>query len=374
MKNRRKQPTQQQARTFHLRALRAEDPNPDDTTSPITFIASTEGIKRDGMELKSENWELTNYRKNPVFLWAHDYVGNHPPIGRAEVKLEDKVLKATVTFDSDDPFAASIERKYRNGFLNAVSVGWNTILADGKSWDSPDLSVDDFRYDLLDISAVPVPGDPDALEDRRRSLIEELIDELDDDDQDPPTNRPQRRLDVSTPWEPATELARATDSQREEMMAHVSEEALYFPHHTSSGELNWRGVTSQMVRIFTDPPADLTEEELKAAYDHLVRHYAQFRQEPPEWLGLRIMHGLGPDELRGLFSAGEADLHPVSFERAGAVLSKRNKSDLETAASLIRNVIERSAKADTTDPEDTDDPEDEIDEDLARQFLDGLTS
>ena len=52
-------------------------------------------------------------------------------------------------------FARQVERKYRDGFLHAVSVGWDTIELDGRQ-----------RYDLLDLSAVPVPGDPSAIMER----------------------------------------------------------------------------------------------------------------------------------------------------------------------------------------------------------------
>ncbi len=125
---------------------------------PMRFVASTEGVKRDGLDLKSGDWRLDNYRRNPVFLWAHDYWGL--PIGRVDVSVDGKRLIADVTFDRDDPFAAQVERKYRAGFLNAVSVGWDT-REEGN--------------DLLDISAVPVPGDPDALKlDQVRALTDLL--------------------------------------------------------------------------------------------------------------------------------------------------------------------------------------------------------
>ena len=44
-----------------------------DTGGPITFVASDETEDRLGDVLRSDGWDLEAYRRNPVFLWAHDY-------------------------------------------------------------------------------------------------------------------------------------------------------------------------------------------------------------------------------------------------------------------------------------------------------------
>lgn len=165
----------------HMRALRTSE----NGTGPITFIASTSGIKRDGMDLDPNRWYLENYRRNPVVLWSHAYGGQNLPIGRASVEIKESNLLAQVTFDKGDSFAKEVERKYREGYLNAVSVGWLDIAhckKCGKSLDRFSISnLESYRkkcphcnaeltkssveikYDLLDISAVSVPADPDAL-------------------------------------------------------------------------------------------------------------------------------------------------------------------------------------------------------------------
>lgn len=149
-----------------IRAFRSEQQPAAD--GPIRFTASTEGIKRDGLEISSGGWQLDNYRKNPVVLWGHDYLGR-PPIGRAEVTVLGGELLADVTFDRADPFAAEVERKYRAGFLNAVSVGWEVLEQSGNGQQV-------LRQDLLDISAVPVPGDPDALIQRQAAAMRAYLD------------------------------------------------------------------------------------------------------------------------------------------------------------------------------------------------------
>ena len=140
---------------------------------PLRFVASSTGVNRYGFSLRNEGWRLDNYLSNPVFLWMHD--PHMPPLGRAPAKRENGELACYVTFDRDDPFAASVERKYRRGFMAAVSVGWDFINADGTPIDdwwrmSNERVRDEVFYDLTEISSVPVPGDPRALQQQKRSL------------------------------------------------------------------------------------------------------------------------------------------------------------------------------------------------------------
>jgi len=149
--------------TMYMRALLEAVEGEEQESGPIRFVASTGGVKRDGKDLRAESWRLANYRSNPVFLWAHDYMGHNLPIGRADVTVDGERLIASVVFDQEDEFARRVERKYRRGFLNAVSVGWGET---------------DGGYDLLDISAVPVPGDPDALMERQARAYRALAEQL----------------------------------------------------------------------------------------------------------------------------------------------------------------------------------------------------
>jgi len=139
-----------------------------DADSPVVFSASTETLNRYGFRLRHSGWRVANYQRNPVVAWNHDT--SRPPIGRAEASLDgwNRSLRAAMTFDRDDPFAADVERKVRAGFLNAVSVGWGFVNADGSPisqwWRlTPEQIERDAFYDLEEISVVPVPGDPSAV-------------------------------------------------------------------------------------------------------------------------------------------------------------------------------------------------------------------
>lgn len=134
---------------------------PDD--APVRFVASTEGVKRDGLDLRVEDWSLDNFLRHPVILWAHDYEGRLP-LGTGVPSFEGSNLMMDVNFDRDDEFAQQVRRKALKGML-AGSVGWND-LKDGKR-------------DLMEFSIVPVPADPLALPARARAAMQSMAREID---------------------------------------------------------------------------------------------------------------------------------------------------------------------------------------------------
>jgi hypothetical protein len=146
---------------------------------PIWFVASTPGVKRDGLDLRANGWRLDNYRRSPVFQWCHDRTA--PPLGRVEADAGER-LRTGVLFDQEDPFARKIEGKYRRGFLHAVSVGWDFVDAGGQRMDPKRMTLDDVRdrafYDLAEVSGVPVPADPDALMESQRAGLRSLSRDL----------------------------------------------------------------------------------------------------------------------------------------------------------------------------------------------------
>lgn len=267
----------------YIRAFRQETEQTEEG-SPIRFTASTEGIKRDGKELKAENWRLDNYKSNPVVLWVHDYTGNYLPIGRAEASIDDKTLVADVTFDRQDEFACRVESKYRRGFLNAVSVGWQDVQEGRKTF-----------HDLMDISAVPVPADPQALKMHgMRGLIE--------------LNKYLWRL-VEKESNPEVDLSEVDI---------------------------WDGVATAMVALYRSDSA-IEDETRHGLYIALERAYRKLNKTAPEWLTQEEIAALSDTELRGLFLNDE-------LIRAGAVLSSRNRGDLEQAMALIQRVLDSAKK------------------------------
>ncbi len=126
----------------------------------MEFVGSCGTADRMGDRVHADGWQLDNYKKNPIFLWAHDY--KQLPIGKAiAVAPADDKLMFRIQF-ANHPFAETVYQLYKGGFLNAVSVGFAPIdfaeyQEDGKA------GYDYNKQELLELSAVPVPAHPDAL-------------------------------------------------------------------------------------------------------------------------------------------------------------------------------------------------------------------
>lgn len=138
----------------------------DEARRAIRFTFSDGSVDRMGDTIDATGWELATFKKNPVALWAH-YSGS-PPIGRASnVRVEGGALRGDIEFMAAElsPFADSIFRMYRDGFLSAVSVGFLPLeYAFSNDPDRP-YGIDFKRQELLEISAVAVPALASALAD-----------------------------------------------------------------------------------------------------------------------------------------------------------------------------------------------------------------
>lgn len=262
-----------------LRAFVDKEESGAQAGEPIRFTASTAGSKRDGIDLDMQDWIFENYRKNPVFLWAHDYWGKNLPLGRVEVNVENDKLMASVVFDQNDEFAKAVERKYRDGFLHTVSVGWNFVEQDKRR-----------KMDLLDISGVPVPGDPDALMERQYQALKRVFEDGEAGDRKP--------------------------------------------------ELVWEEVAAEMVEIF-DPAGEDGDEVRERRYRALLPKYRKLDKVAPEFLPMEDLAALDEKEIRGLFLEGEADRKKADSSWLIADGIEEVRSDLEKAMDLIRTAFEK---------------------------------
>ncbi len=135
------------------------------------FTASTSTIDRDGEVIEAKGWDLKNFKKNPVIMYAHDY--RSLPIGKApKVWLAGGKLKNTVQFPPEGTyeFADIVERLVDTGYLKTESVGFiPQKWEDGDGDKGPRRTY--LKQELLEISIVPVPSNPDAL----RNAVEEGV-------------------------------------------------------------------------------------------------------------------------------------------------------------------------------------------------------
>jgi HK97 family phage prohead protease len=148
----------------------------DDERSFVAW-ASKSVLDRDGEIIAADAWDVDNFRRNPVILWAHDYSGK--PLAKALwVKTQKNGMKFKPQFAPTDE-GRETYMLYREGYLNAFSVGFipNDFEEDedqmvsfvgwfGGKYEKPLLTYTD--AELLEISCVPVPACPDALVERMR--------------------------------------------------------------------------------------------------------------------------------------------------------------------------------------------------------------
>ncbi len=149
-------------------------PDDDEDELVLQFAISTGVEDRDRDTINPKGWNLKNYKKNPVVLWAHSY--GTPPIAQGlKVWIEDEKLKAIAKFTDEElyPFGYMIYRMCKAGFLNATSVGFQpTKWEDRRNDEGLWLGYNFLKQELLEFSVVPVPSNPEALIEARSAGID----------------------------------------------------------------------------------------------------------------------------------------------------------------------------------------------------------
>jgi hypothetical protein len=168
--------------------------HPSSNAPILDFIASDETLDRYDEIISVSGWKLNNYRRNPVFQNAHQYGDIIFTLGKALItevrQLESPrsdspdgprstpCLFQRVLFATDvNPMARIAYGLYKGKFLNAVSVGFIPLR-----WENGDGSQDGTRsasaraagskpyrrryleQELLEVSAVGIPANPEALQ------------------------------------------------------------------------------------------------------------------------------------------------------------------------------------------------------------------
>jgi HK97 family phage prohead protease len=161
--------------------VRALSDNVEETRT-VTFVASTSTKDRHGTVLNQKNWNIKNFNSNPIIGYQHNVYGgdmcNAPDpddqLGSARAYLEtvkrgeeeEEQLMVDITFEPAEinPKAEKIFRKVLHGSLRAVSVGFSPMRNDdGKTGEMRDGTFHYFGQELLEVSVVNIPSNPDAL-------------------------------------------------------------------------------------------------------------------------------------------------------------------------------------------------------------------
>lgn len=130
----------------------------------LDFIASNESLDRCGEIITASGWRLERYRRNPVFQNAHQYGDVLFTLGKALItEVRDGALYQRVRFAVEaNPMARIAYALYQGGFLNAVSVGFIPVRWENGT-DKSGYRRKYLEQELLEVSAVAIPANPDAL-------------------------------------------------------------------------------------------------------------------------------------------------------------------------------------------------------------------
>jgi HK97 family phage prohead protease len=138
------------------------------------FCFSDESVDRMGDTISVNGWDLSDFTKNPVALWAHD--SSAPPIGRASnVGVVGRRLMGDIEFAdaATYEFADTVYRLVDGRFIRAVSVGFLPVRYKFVENDpTRGFGVDFLEQILLEISVCPVPANPNALGEARAKGID----------------------------------------------------------------------------------------------------------------------------------------------------------------------------------------------------------
>ena len=154
----------------------------------ITFIASDSTRDSHGTVLNQEGWSLDRFNKNGIIGYQHKVYGGwddteNPDnvIGKGKAYTKDGKLFVDVDFEPKEmnELADKIYNKILFGSLKAVSVGF---LPKGKgSWGKGEEAIDGknptYYYagqELLEVSVVNIPSNPNALKKSIEAQEEEM--------------------------------------------------------------------------------------------------------------------------------------------------------------------------------------------------------
>lgn len=277
------------AQGHYIRAYAEQTTEADDPAKPIRFVASTEGIKGDGKDLRMKDWRFARFNTHPVILWGHDYTGRQLPIGTGKPVVEGNRLLMDVFYDTDDEFAMRVRAKARKGMI-AGSVGWEPTKGGNE---------------LIEFSMVPIPMDAESLPLRQMRALQDTINALTGDELERLSDTPAADPPLPTWPEVAADMA-----------------ALILFPTTRAGKA-WR-----------------------LEYHRLSRLYDQLGKEPPERLAPDYLAALDTDAVSGLFLEDEKDIAPDLFTQrtlahAPTPLTAADRADLALVVERLQGVLAR---------------------------------
>ncbi|MFA4900936.1 MAG: HK97 family phage prohead protease [Brevundimonas sp.] len=187
-------PAQQTVEPLLLRAFIALDIDTrevDEATRTIRgAVASDETEDSHGSILKAAGWKLDRYNKNPVLIWAHktggyDDVEPEDLLGTTTTTIDGTRLMTDLHFSTEEvnPKAERVFRQMKSKALKGISVGFVPLKyrwekRDGASSADEILIIDE--AELVEVSVVPIPSNPNTLANQMRSFESRMRESIKD--------------------------------------------------------------------------------------------------------------------------------------------------------------------------------------------------
>lgn len=149
----------------------------DAKNGTFEVIASTGAIDRHGESIDPNGWKLENYMKNPVIIFGHDYWSLENIVGKAtdvQVVNGQLIVKGVFASEESNPKAQMLRRMYDEWLIRTVSVGLRPLSRDVNDRDIITSA------ELLELSFVPVPANPEALRLSKELGAESIVDDTKD--------------------------------------------------------------------------------------------------------------------------------------------------------------------------------------------------
>ncbi len=263
--------------------IKAADPNELGT---FKVVVSTNAMDRQGEVVDQNLLDFTNYMKNPVVLWSHDYY--NPPIGLCtKIYKEGNQTIAEGVFAPTD-FAQQIRKLYDAGYINAVSIGFmmNAIANN-----------DAVGGEVLEFSFCDIPANAEAL--AIRTLKKYHVDlnilamkgiQLNIAHKGAVPYADHGTAPKDTAWDAGKEVKEAGEDIKKlkAMCAWFDPEnpdiksSYKFPHHEADSlKAVWKGVTAAMAAL-NGARGGAKIDDREGVYNHLKKHYEEFGEEAPE--------------------------------------------------------------------------------------------
>jgi len=129
-------------------------------------VFSTSKEDRHG-DIVHQEWDLKYFKKNPVLLDSHNYDSIEHILGRVKNIKSDGKLEGDIEFATENPKGKLAQYLAEKGFLNTTSVGFIPKEFNDKG--------EILKSELLEISVVSIPANPEALLEKKEEVIEEKI-------------------------------------------------------------------------------------------------------------------------------------------------------------------------------------------------------